>query len=480
MNDKSIQNIVRWRKDPVAFVREVFHVQPDPWQVQILRAFPERNRLAMKACKGPGKSTVDAWCAWNFLVTRPHPKIAATSITGENLADGLWTEMAKWKKRSPITDSAFEWTKTRISCKEHPETWYMSARTWPKSADATQQADTLAGLHADYLLFILDESGGIPEAVMTTAEAGLSTGIETKVLQSGNPTHLSGPLYNACTRDAHLWYTVEITGDPDDPNRSPRIDKQWAQDMIDTYGRDNPWVMINVLGKFPPSSLNALLGPEEIRDAMSRRVPDGWQHAQPRMGVDVARFGDDATIIACRQGLNARFPFEEIRNADTTEICGRIMRTKMEFRSDFEAIDGTGGFGAGVVDQLMQVGGEPLEIHMGSNASDSKHYANKRAECWYDLGQWVKRGGCLPNDPALARELSEVTYGFDKRGRIQIESKEFVKKRLGYSPDRADALALTFAVPEVSSLGTTPSGLLIPGWASKRDQCKHDWDPLAR
>ncbi len=144
----------------------------------------------MKACKGPGKTAVEAWLAWNFLLTRPHPKVAATSITADNLADNLWAEMAKWRARSPMLQRGFEWTKTRIFSRHHPETWWMSARSWAKTADSQQQGNTLAGLHADYVLFILDESGGIPDSVMASAEAALSS-LHRGPYRAGRQPHAS-------------------------------------------------------------------------------------------------------------------------------------------------------------------------------------------------------------------------------------------------------------------------------------------------
>ena len=127
MSRAAIERLERWGANPKAFVRNVFGVRPDAWQDDVLEAFPSQPRLAMKACKGPGKTAVLAWLAWYFLMTRPDPKIAATSVSGDNLADNLWAEMAKWQARSPLLTAAFEWTKTRIFHRERPETWWMSA-----------------------------------------------------------------------------------------------------------------------------------------------------------------------------------------------------------------------------------------------------------------------------------------------------------------------------------------------------------------
>ena len=285
----------------------------------------------MKACKGPGKTAILSWLCWNFLATRPYPKIVATSITSDNLADGLWPEMAKWQNKSPFLKEDYQWTKTRIVKKSDPETWFMSARGWSKSASSDQQANALAGLHADYILFVLDEAGGIPDSVMAAAEAALSTGIESKIVIAGNPTNLDGPLYRACTSEAELWYVVEITGDPDDPMRSPRIDPEWARAQIKKYGRDNPWVLVNVFGKFPPSSLNTLLGAEEVRAAVNRHHDlSEYDFSQKRLGIDVARFGDDSTVIFPRQGLVAFKPVQ-MRNAKSNEIAARVAAAKAKW-----------------------------------------------------------------------------------------------------------------------------------------------------
>jgi phage terminase large subunit len=468
------QAILDWEKDPVQFVREVFDVEPDAWQVNVLNALNSNMRLAMKACKGPGKTCLLAWVCWWFLLTKLHPKIMATSINGDNLRDGLWTEMSKWQQKSQLLREMFKWTDDKIFNIDHRETWYMSARTWAKSGDSSQQANTLAGVHADNVLFVLDEAGGIPDAVMAAAEAGLANDDGTnpdkcaKILMAGNPTHLEGPIYRACTQESHLWHVTEITSDPDDPNRTPRVSVKWAREQIDKYGKDSDWVLVNVFGKFPSSSLNALLGPDDVRAAMSRHLTlDQYDFAQKRIGVDVARFGDDRTVMFKRQGLAAFKPVE-MRGARTQEIVARLMTEKNEFGSEMEFVDGTGGWGAGVIDYLYQTGQAPLEVNFSSKPNDPRYF-NRRAEMWFLMAEWIKRGGAIPNDPELVRELTAPTYTISKSGKFQLEAKEQIKERLGFSPDKADALALTFALPEMPKTN--------PLHASKKGLIS-DYDPF--
>ncbi len=456
--------VQRWRDDALAFVRECIDVEPDAWQAEALLAIsrPDTERMAMKACKGPGKTAVLAWIILWFLVTRPYCKIACTSITAENLSTNLWPELAKWIARSAFLQHVVEWTKTRLVVREAPERWFAVARAWSQSADSQQQAEALAGIHADHVLFVLDESGGMPQALMTTAEAVLATGKETKIVQSGNPTSIDGPLYRACVTDRKLWHVVTITGDPDDPQRSPRIKVDWARQQISQYGRDNPWVKINVLGEFPPSSLNALLGPSDVDAAMLRIVPaSAYDWAQVRIGVDVARYGDDRTVIFPRQGLQAMQPYvmrHTHGSAVSADIATAVMNVCSKFRTKAVLMDATGGWAAGARDLLVVAGYQPIEVqfHAPCRTIDGKEpkYKNRRAEMHFGLSEWVKGGGSLPNLPELVGELTTPTYTVREDGKFQIEAKEQVKERLGRSPDLADALALTFAIPDTVTPAT--------------------------
>lgn len=443
------EQITRWRESPLTFVREQFKVEPDPWQTDVLEAFPHNPMMALTACKGPGKTCVLAWLNWNFLATRPFPKMAATSISGDNLRDNLWAEMAKWRDRSPMLKNEFEWTKQRIYNRKAEETWFLSARTWPQSGDPQKQADTLAGLHADYVMFTLDESGGIPDAVMVAAEAALSSCIEGHILQAGNPTQLHGPLYRANRsrkEKGGLWYVINITGDPDDPKRSPRVSVQWARSQIETHGRDNPWVLVNVFGQFPPSSFNSLIGVDEVREAMKRMYRDwDFRDSAKVLGVDVARYGNAASVIYKRQGLQS-FPMRKVRGVSSIQGAGMVSRSWDDWAADACFVDATGGFGAGWIDQLMTMGKDPIGIHFSGEAHEKSKYYNKRAEMAFDAVQWIKRGGALVESEELLRTLTETTYTFNK-DRILLEPKEDIEARLGFTLDEFDGLILTFAEP---------------------------------
>lgn len=465
----------RWKADTMAFVTEELGVERvDSWQEKVLRDFddPAKQRIAMQACVGPGKSAVLAWCAWKFLAcfgeSGHHPNAAAVSVTADNLRDNLWKELAVWRNRSQFLQAAFEWTKERIFARDHPETWFLAARTWSKTASPEEQGKTLSGLHSKYILYLIDESGSIHPAILRSGEQGLSNCVWGKIMQAGNPTDHSGMLKLAAGLQRHLWALHRVTGDPDSPDRSPRIGLDWARQQITEYGRENPWVMAHILGEFPPASINVLLGTDEVESAMGRQIrEEDYAFVQKRLGVDVAREGDDRTVLAPRQGLAAH-EMAVMRNARGPEVAARIALAHERWGHEVDMIDDTGGFGGAVIDALTQSGLNPLPINFSGKADDPRYY-NKRSEMWFRMAEWVKRGGALPKDAELGRELTAPTYTF-MRGKFLLEEKKQIKRRLGFSPDKADALALTFAMVDMPAK---------PAGKSRRGKAEYEYDPLA-
>jgi phage terminase large subunit len=453
--------IRQWRNDPVLFVREVFEAEPDTWQLDVLAEMgrPGRKRIAMKACAGPGKTAVLAWAGWHrlacFAARGEHPKGAAVSVTRDNLDANLWPEMAKWQGRSRFLQAAFTWTKTRIFANDHPETWFLDARGYPKTANPEEIGRTLSGLHSQFPFYLIDESGDIAPSMVRSAEQGLTSCEDGLIITAGNTTSHSGLLYHASTQGRGQWFVVSITADPDNPKRTSRVDPTWAREQIDLYGRDNPWVMAYILGEFPPGSINALLSVEEVEAAMGRHLrEDAYSWSQKRLGVDVARFGDDRTVIFPRQGLAAGRPII-LRHQRTTDIAARVAQEIVGWGAEMQFVDDTGHWGHGVIDGLFAAGYSPVGIQFHGPALDPR-YKNRRAEMWFALAEWVKGGGSLPPIPEMVAELTGPTYTFSG-GKLLLEDKDQIKKRIGRSPDLGDALALTFAIPD------QPGQMGIPG-----------------
>lgn len=481
--ERARERIRHWRTDPVAFVADNFGVTPDDWQADTLRLAGgetnPRRKLAMKACTGPGKSAVLSWLGWHrlacFASRGEHPKGAALSVTADNLKDNLWAELAKWQARSPFLMGAFTWTKEKIYANDHPETWFLSARSFAKDANAEAIGRALSGLHSQFPFVLLDETGDMPVAVGKAAMQ-IFTGSPTDaaLIQAGNPTSTTGLLYETCNSGG--WDVVTITADPADPKRTPRVSVAHAQEMIDTYGRDNPWVMATILGQFPPAGFRSLLGIEEVQAAMNRHYrEEDYRRAARVMGVDVAREGDDSSVIFQRQGVVATLDVRRcvMRNVDSTFGAGVVARIWDEWQADACFVDNTGGFGGGWIDNLRNIGKAPMPIHFAGKALDSR-YANIRAEMWFKMAQWIKEGGAIPNVPGLAAELTTPTYTY-RGDQFLMEPKEDIKKRLGRSPDLADALALTFAFP----VQPRPRGLeaLV---AADYSKAVRDYDPFDR
>lgn len=300
----------------------------------------------------------------------------------------------------------------------------------------------------------------------------MSSGKEQHVLIAGNPTVLEGLLYEATTSQKHLWKVYHITNDPEDPKRSPRASLDYAKYMISKYGRDHPHVLVNVLGRFPPHSINTLIGPDEMRDAERR----GWKQHQidnhPRLlGVDVARMGDDASVMFPRQGLVAFHP-SEWRNIDGVQGAGNVARKIADWGADACFIDNTGGWATSWIDQLRLLHHNPIPVGFSQTPIDQRYY-NKRAEMYFLAAQWIKDGGQIPECPPLVRAMTQTTYTF-KGDRMILEDKDDIKLRIGMSPDHADAFVLTFAQPVAARTG------IAVGFAPYRPARNHqiDYDPF--
>ena len=385
-----------------------------------------------------------SWAAWNFLITRSSPKVIVTSITWPNLRDNLWAEMGKWYARSPLLQHLFRFGANRITNRQEPKTWFASARSWSRSADPDQQSLTLAGIHAENVLVICDEAGGYPDSVMAALEAALAVGTDLKIVIGGNPTHLSGPLFRACHKERGMWHVTRINADPDSPTRSSRVPRQWALEQIAKYGLESSYVQVNVFGQFPRGATDALIPLSLFDDAFVRyETPEGdlALTTEPRtMGVDIARKGNDESVICFREG-DYLVGFESWHGQKTTESTGRIAAAAREFRPDTIYVDDI-GVGGGVTDQLEEIPALKDKI-VGVNVSEK---ARREPELHHNLRSEINlamqerfRGRMIAINPevrdttTLALEGSNLKVKFTSAGRRILESKDDYIARTGSS-----------------------------------------------
>lgn len=421
---------------------------PDVWQRETLdeigdelkaRALGQKEgpvQMAIASGHGIGKTATLAWITEWWLATRPHPQIVVTSNTRQQLETKTWRELEIWRQIS-LTGHWFQHTAQSHRNKIYPDTWRANAIPWTK-----ERSEAFAGTHADHVLVIYDEASLIDKVIWEVTEGAMTTG-ECLWIAFGNPTRSSGAFHEAFHRQRHRWITRHID------SRTAMIPKvtgglQKFRQWIEDYGEDSDFVKVRVRGMFPDEASLQFI-PTNLAEAARERVitPDIVSHAPCIIGVDVARYGDDQSVICKRQGLSVK-PLMKLRNRDTMTLASLVAQESRKFNADAIFVDVV-GIGAGVVDRLRQLGHDNvIEVNNGSRAEDEKKYANKRAECWARMREWLALAD-IPDDNELHDDLVGLEYGYDMRERIRLEKKEDMKARGLASPDCADALACTFA-----------------------------------
>ena len=450
--------------DPLRFVQIAFpwgegslrgFDGPDVWAVDFLtelgeevrkRGFDGVNsvepiRFCTSSGHGIGKSAMVAWLILWIMSTRPNCKGTVTANTAQQLRSKTFSELSKWADMS-ITKSWFTLNtgsmgSLNMYAKSAPAKWRVDGQT-----SEERNSESFAGQHAanSTSFYVFDEASAIPDKVWDTSEGGLSDG-EPMFFAFGNPTRNTGRFYeNMMGRFRHRYNRRFID------SRDVKItNKETFQTMIDDRGIESDFVKVRVLGQFPSAGDLQFIPGDWVRDCINLDVVV-QPHDPLVMGVDVARFGGDQSVIHMRQGRDHEaHPMQKFMGVDTMELAARVAETANRLRPDSIFIDG-GGVGGGVVDRCRQLGLDVIEINFGNKATDTQ-YANMRAQCWGNMKDAIKDGIRLPDDPDLVADLTGLEYGYNLRNQVQLERKEDAKKRGIASPDLADAIALTYAMP---------------------------------
>lgn len=468
---------MRYAKDPVLFLREVLEMDPDDWQEETARDVQDHAKVAVKSGQGVGKTALEAGlCIW-FLCCRPYAKVICTAPTMQQLYDVLWAEIAKWLQSSKVKD-LLTWTKTKIYMNGDSERWFATAKTATKP-------ENMQGFHEDHMLIIVDEASGVMDPIME-AILGTLTGIDNRLLLMGNPNRTEGVFFDAFGRDRTRWKTRTVSS-----RDSKRTSRENIEMLEAKYGKDSDVVRVRVDGEFPKGGLDSFI-PLEYAECCHDPVTV-LDSNMLHVGVDVARFGDDKTVVTTRQGMRID-PQRKYAKQSTMETVGHVLRICKDWISawterhpglyDAYGSSLTGrcrvriddsGVGGGVTDRLKEVveeEGLPIEVipcNNGGKAMDA-HYENAGTEMWGNIRELMEQNFSakargedpvlqLPEDDELIKQLANRKYHLTSRGRIALEKKDDMKKRGLGSPDCADSLALCLYNPQTMSYNPVSGGI---------------------
>ncbi len=428
---------------------------PRTWQRQVLRdiaAHLKNNsgkldmdalRLAVSSGRGIGKSALVGWLIIWMLTTRIGSSVIVSANSESQLKSVTWGELSKWAAMC-MHAHWFEISATKLlpaqwlteiverDLKKGTRYWGAEGKLWSE-----ENPDAYAGVHNhDGMMLIFDESSGIPNAIWDVGAGYFTEPILDRYwFAFSNPRRNEGYFFECFNSKRNFWNTRTI-----DSRTVEGTDKQIYEQIIAEHGPDSRQAKVEVYGEFPSQGDDQFIDAAQVDAAMERKAyedPD----APTILGVDVARFGSDKTVLAIRKGRDLVL-LKRYSGLDTMEVVGKVIAMIEQHAPDMVAID-EGGLGAGVVDRLKEQRFKVRGVNFGSRA-DAPAYGNKRAEMWGDMRDWIKTAH-IPSDRELRQDFLSPTYKINSTGQVMLESKDAMKKRGLASPDSSDAVALTFA-----------------------------------
>lgn len=456
-----------YRDDPARFAAEVLGSPLWSKQVEIAESVVTNRRTAVRSGHKVGKTRLASSLAIWFATTRPNARVIVTAPTDRQVREAFWGEL----RAMVIGPGGL--TSRGISLLPEPALDPSTGVRWEDGRRlfgfTASHADKVSGPSGADILFIVDEASGVPNDVWQAVQGIMGGAAHGRVLAIGNPTQPTGWFYDAFNDRRDGWHSLHISSE-----QSPNVtegrtvipglaDPDWIREMAADYGEESPAFQVRVRGNFPTATGNQVIGLGLVEAARER-----WDDADEggnvlELGVDVARFGDDDSAVAARRGERLYSPawFERERQVkavvngyDAPKVAGVTLQCMWALRLQGERVrikvDVTGGFGEPVVAMLraLQETGELdefveiIEVNFAGSSSDPETFPVIRDELWFGGRRFFQEGGALYPDPRLESELIAPTYAPDVKGRNKVEKKRDTKKRLGRSPDRADAALL--------------------------------------
>lgn len=438
--------LAAWRDDPVRFAREALRFEPWEGQEQILRMAAESRRWAVRSGHKIGKSRVLAALALWWVATRPRSRVILTSRGDRQIRKILWPELRALYAQSVLPFGGV--------LHDDPGTGLVLPGYSDVLGFTAQDTEAMGGYSSPSLLYLVDEASGVGEETLEAIEGNLAGG--GCIGLCGNPTRTSGTFFAAFHHQREIWRSLHISSEQTPNVREGRVvvpglaTREWVEERRRVWGENHPLYAVRVRGDFPTQGGRAVIPLSAVSRAVERweELPPPESTARLHLGVDVARFGDDESVVQVRRGDWAGRP-EAFSGLDGPNLAGEVLRIARDWRRargrerPLVKVDVI-GVGASVYDVLVRSDEvETVAVNVSERAT-AEGYALLRDQLWFGCADWLGTGGAIPDDARLQSELVAPEYDFDARGRQRVESKEALRKRLpnGHSPDRADALCL--------------------------------------
>jgi hypothetical protein len=438
--DRDQPGFARWAADPCAFISDCLNETLWSRQRTIAGAVRDHRRVAVPSCHDAGKSFLASRLVAWWVATRPIGEcfVVTSAPTFAQVRAILWREIRAAHRRGklPGVMNRTEW-------------WINGSLVAFGRKPADDDMTGFQGIHAKYVLVVFDEACGIPQPLWDAAET-LIANAESKIFAIGNPDDPTSAFARVCQPGSgwevlpiDAMATPNLSGEAiPDPLRDLLISAEWVEDKRRQWGESSPLYLAKVRGQFPEVGGDGLLSPALVRAAMERVITPG----QPvRIGVDVARFGRDRSVLALRRGACLEI-LEVLEGADTMRVAGSVAQALRHYATATAIVDEI-GLGAGVLDRLREQGLPAYGVNVARPPQERERFVNRRAELWWALRERFIDGDIAldPGAKDLAAELIGLRWSVDSRGRIAVESKEGMRRRGEVSPDLADATMLAFA-----------------------------------
>lgn len=409
------------------------------------RGLSKKFGISIMAGKGIGKDSLASWLILWYMMCFPYCKIPCTSVTADQLNKVLWSEISKWLATSPLKEFlVLENQKLYYNDPDKSKRgkrWFAFPKTANPKAGIEEQVETLAGIHEDFVMVVIDEASGIPYAVFEKLESAL-IGCCNFAFLIFNPGRSTGYAIDTHGKDADYWIPLQWNAE-----ESEISDKQLIESMEAKYGRDSNPYRVSVLGLPPIVDETTLFPANWVMDAVARDITP-LENSPVIKGLDCGA-GGDKSVIVTRKGGKV-YSIKRLTTPDSQVLINWALGDYATDNADIMRVDNV-GIGWAVYGALYDKIGSSIEAADSRKTADNPtRFANKRAEMYWTLRDQFEKGLIsIPDDKDLIDQLLATKAVYDS-GKIRIIGKAHVKKTLGHSPDELDGLALSYYYDDIS------------------------------